>query len=150
MLNDLLLQINNWSFINLEFHIPTSILPFEIENMFILYSVFINILFFSNSPVVVVGVGAPAYLMVPGNFNLSFKELLMYLLNIMKSYGSNFSVQSQNCLLKPPLRMGTHRAAWKMNLFFYRGFVNHNFKVPPSSKKVHFLSSSIALLGPSN
>ena len=33
-------------------------------------------------------------------------------------------------LLKPPWRMEGHRAARKMNLF-YRGCVNHNFKVPP-------------------
>ena len=35
-------------------------------------------------------------------------------------------------LVKLPWRMGAHRAARKMNLFYYRGSVNHNFKVPPS------------------
>ena len=51
---------------------------------------------------------------------------------------------------KSSLFSNGHRAAQKMNLFYYRGFVNHNFKVPPSSKKVHFPSSSILLLAPSN
>ena len=53
-------------------------------------------------------------------------------------------------VLKPPWRMGAHRAAQKMDLFYYRGSVNYNFKVPSSSKKVHFPSSSILLLAPSN
>ena len=33
--------------------------------------------------------------------------------------------------LKPSRQMEGHRAAQKMNLFYYRGCVNHNFKVPP-------------------
>ena len=45
----------------------------------------------------------------------------------------------QNCshllfeknVLKSSLFSNGHRAAWKMNLFYYRGCVNHNFNVPP-------------------
>ena len=33
--------------------------------------------------------------------------------------------------LKPPWLMGGQRGAQKLNLFYYRGFVNHKFKVPP-------------------
>ena len=33
--------------------------------------------------------------------------------------------------LKPPWLMGGHRGARKMNLFYYRGFMNHIVKVPP-------------------
>ena len=39
--------------------------------------------------------------------------------------------QGMYLLLKSFLFSIDHRGARKMNLFYYRGFVNHNIKVPP-------------------